>query len=327
MTTSTSKSILKILAMTIATAFIYGFTSYGDDDNDSSKSKQGQINRGNITANTYIKSAGNFDFAYNDNMTISSIIDNEENEKFKFSYNPLKIVAILEDDEDYYIYTVISNISLNSKGFITAYDYQETRSNNERLSKGKVKLSYDSNDHLVSISESCDVKDTFDDYVENYSSASNTKLTWNNGRLTTVSFSEKETSTDSGNPLKTYGAQTATFSYDNTTPNKVEQWTPILEGEYIFGTLPALFYVGYYGKAGNYHPTGVEVKVEDGENNYSLNYSTGLNSDGTVAYFTAGDKRKAFTYITKTQPASYQNSLERPGSILLKRLGFCNARP
>ena len=309
MTTSTSKSILKTLAMTIATAFIFSFASCGDDDNDSSKSKQGQINRGNITANTYIKSAGNFDFAYNDNMTISTIIDNEENERFEFSYNPLKIVATLDNENDY-TYTVISNISLNSKGFITAYNYQETYRNNERLSKGKVKLSYDSNDHLVSISESCDVKDTYDDNVENYSLASNTKLTWNNSRLTTVSFSEKETSTDSGNPLETYGTQTATFYYNNATPNKVEQWTPILEGEYIFGTLPALFYAGYYGKAGNYHPTGIEVKDEDGENNYSLNYSTGLNGDGTVAYFTANGKRKAFTYTTKAA-ASKLSKLSR----------------
>lgn len=337
---NTPKSIAKLLAMTFVAVLGFGFASCGDADDDTkdkdgNKQEQTDDNSGGrqdddsqdndstaTVAKTYVSSVGGFNFAYNDNMTLASVRYSQGVESLSeiFSYNPIRITATGKDgDCDSVTYT-ISGITLNSSGYITLCNIHETGSGGEEGSfdyLSSVSVSYDADGHPVTIREEGSGKDTNEGgETESYAETEVWTFTWEDGRLTSISRAYKDstseyviqidTATSSRDTLsivasESYETETSIFSYGGTpTPNKTGQWTAIIDDVDFSPWARSLFYAGLMGKAGNYHPSGVEITNDDEAEGHSHSYSTFLNADGTVASMLIGGSRRiAFSYVAK----------------------------
>lgn len=98
-------------------------------------------------------------------------------------------------------------------------------------------------------------------------------LSWSNGKLTQIVCNGSEDG-------EKY-TDTATFEYgDNTYPNITKQWTDNYMAD-IIEDMEFLFYVGYFGVAGDYHPVSASQHDSDGDTS-TFKYSYEFNDDGSV---------------------------------------------
>ena len=335
------------------------FTACSEDDDDEG-SAFGSETAGQVTASDgttlYITSAGDYDFEYEDGYLVAF---GDGYFDYEVSYNPLTITYTYGDsdeDEDYEVYT-ISNIKLNSSGYITSFSisdvYQHISNNYSDYYdlNGSANFSYNSDGHLlkISVSNSGSVKYINYNYEEDsesysYSVSVTTTNTWDNGLLykTEYEYSEKE----SGYSEKLQ--YTDTYEYDTTYPNVTYQFTPnnidfVGDIGSDFDLLESLAIIGYLGKGPSYHPTSCEseyAEYEDGElwddGDDSHSYKYDINSDGTVnkSYYKSGSKwySESFTYsLLSSTRAPYmidtdetQPAMHKPHALFRKMLSRRN---
>ena len=323
------RSITAMLSLALCLCM---FTACSEDDDDEG-SAFGSETAGQVTTSEgttlYITSAGYYDFEYEDGYLVA--FDDGEYD-YEVTYNPFTITYTYGDpdeDEDYEVCT-ISNIKLNSSGYITSFSisdvYQHiSNSYSDNYDcNGSADFSYDSDGHLlkISVSNSGSVKYinyNHEEYSESYSFSVSitTTNTWDNGLLYKTEYEYSGSEKESGYSEKVQC--TDTYEYDTTYPNVTYQFTPnnlgfvgdwgnyfeLLGGD--FGLLEPLAIIGYLGKGPSYHPTGCEseyAEYEDGElcddGDASYSYKYDINSDGTVSksYYKSGSKwySESFTY-------------------------------
>lgn len=176
--------------------------------------------------------------------------------QIKISYSPLTITeyeldTYSTDDNEYKAYvsneTVYSNISLNTRGFITSYEAVEKGYYWDYYS-GSIKpsftdiftgaVSYDNGGHILSI-------DTGDDDV--------TYFSWKNGNLVTSSEFDSDIN------------EIYVFEYSGV-PNKARQWVPwwispmFMTG--LFGVAPSEMITAGYKTYGDYEYENTEPTIQ-----------------------------------------------------------------
>ena len=298
-------------------------TSCSDDDDDEG-SAYGSETAGQVTTSEgttlYITSAGDYDFEYEDGYLVAF---DDGYFDYEVSYNPFTITYTYGDpdeDDTYEVYT-ISNIKLNSSGYITSLsisgEYQNISTNYSDYDdlNGSANFSYDSDGHLLKVSSSTSgsvkyINYIYEDLTESYSYSVSvtTTNTWDNGLLYKTEYSCTEKESDYSEKVQ----YTNVYDYDTSYPNVTYQFTPNNLG-FVgdlgadFDLLESLAIIGYLGKGPSYHPTSCEhefVEYELGElcddNEYSSSYKYDINSDGTVnkSYYKSGSKwySESFTY-------------------------------
>lgn len=293
----------KTLCLVAAAATALTLASCSDDDDGSD---DGNPNAGLIEtasgSTLRLTSVGDFDFSYSGGQLVGI---EEGNTDFTVSYSPFAITAdgVVIDGENTTIN--LSNIRVNSSGYITSMNVKNTVSysgGSESYSEsysGSVKCSYDDNGHLTKMtgSGSSSWTEIYDGEKDSGSGSYSVALTfsWNGDLLQNISYSDSE----SDNGWK--WSETGTFDFVNSTsyPNTTYQHTPNTSiGVALFvyetesGILMALAYLGYFGKGPSYHPVGWEyeyeyTETEDGEgyeeeDSESGKFSYSLNSNGSV---------------------------------------------
>lgn len=288
--------------------------SCGDDD-DESGSANGNITAGQVTTSDgttlYITAIGGYDNPYDcvynydeDGRLISFYDDYDDDDNtyyssksdpYEVTYDPftIKLEKTEHSDYDYYLYT-LSDINVNSKGYITSFNYYSygeghfySYDDDGELVRGEIcdeengsaSFSYDSDGHLVktyvSIDKTHDVSDNYSyDTSECYTETITNTNTWQNGLLISSTCSDIDYYEDGDTYVSEVTNEYTYTSDSGDYPNTTYQFTPSnreING-YVAShsmTLEYLTLVGYFGKAPNYHPISM--------------YQTGYNeSDGVI---------------------------------------------
>lgn len=197
---------------------------------------------------------------------------------YNFSYNPLHIIG--SDGGSFYSQIEVSNVKFNSDGYITEYDLNQDWNDDGDIEHYIMKCSctYNSEGYLEKL-----VSDgTYTSAEEGSQQLTSTYVfSWESGRLmkiTSTSVAEDD------NTKETY-----TFNYVNGKDNITNQWTnnvlwsmSDISESFGEGITESLFYIGYFGKGSNMHPSSVlDEDLADAYKDTS-NYSVRLNADGTI---------------------------------------------
>lgn len=231
-----------------------------------------------------------FSYAYGADGRVATCTSGELT--YKFSYSPFNIVHDVASGE--YKHIEISNVKTNSNGYITSYDLTQVWDMGDGLENYKLKCTadYDVDGHLVKL-----VSDGTVEYAEDGETeplTSTYTYTWDNGRISEIGYTlvfDGENEVD-----------TKTYNYDNGVANATGQWTynylydmNDISESFGEGATEYLFYLGYFGKGSNMHPTSVtEVDADYGDApDTDISYfDTQLNADGTV--YRTGKKEETY---------------------------------
>ncbi|MDO4160313.1 MAG: DUF4595 domain-containing protein [Prevotellaceae bacterium] len=263
----------------------FGLASCGDDDDDNGGSSNGSDKAGVLTTtdgtSIYLKQVGSLSFAYDTSGKVTSC--SYYTDDYNFTYNPFTITH--ESNESYGTTKVeLSNISLNGKGYITKMKesiYDTWSDGSYESSSGTYSFSYDGSGHLTKVSGSGSWTYYEDGETEKGSVHIEYHLTWSNGNLVKVVYKYN----DSGEEE----TETVTNDYDTSLyPNVTRQYTNNYFAQSI-EDLDFLFFLGYLGVAGEYHPVSAtyvctyedEDTQETDTDSYKYKYT--LNSNGSVA--------------------------------------------
>lgn len=279
-------------------ALPFFFTSCSSDDDGYTSSDKGSDTAGQITGSDhevlYITSVGDNTFSYNSEGKITKCRAYGSDD-YIFSYNPFKI-SYTHTHGSYSDVTEYYDISLNKNGYIVYMKTRDTDYSDNDENNGEARFSYDSKGHLTKIASSgTDVYyEDGEKITEKYSLEYN--LSWSNGKLTQIVCS--------GNEDGEKYTDTATFEYgDDTYPNITKQWTDNYMADMI-EDMEFLFYVGYFGVAGDYHPVSATQHDSDGETT-TFKYSYEFNDNGSVkaSKYKYNNNRywttRNFTYMSK----------------------------
>lgn len=312
------KNFETLLAMLLIALCPLAFTACSDDD-DEGGSAYGSDTAGQVTGSNgstyYITACNKMSFDYEDGRIVA--IDDGYFD-YEVTYNPFTITYADGDpneDDSYEVYT-ISNIKVNSSGYITSlsisgesrYYYNSGNCYYYDKGSGSASFSYDSDGHLVktSVSVSNSGKDVYYDEVESYSGSGSvtTTNTWSDGLLTksVYNYSYKESG------YSETATSTDTYEYSTSYPNVTYQFTPWdydVVGDLCsdFDILEPLAIVGYFGKGPDYHPTSRESEwIEydsddyDYESDGSYTYKYDINSYGAVSKYYYKSSSKWYGY-------------------------------
>lgn len=265
------------------------FTACSSDNDDLSLPEgPGSINvaktPGVLTAEdgsqVLITNAGGYSVSYDEQGRIKSAGSAD------FSYNPFTISD--GSDEQY------RDIRQNSYGYITSMKYTDEDDITTSYS-----MSYDGSGHLTKLSASAS--------NSSFSGTANTVLTWSNGNLQKIVTTSKA-QYDGESETETY---THVFSYSsNSNSNPVHQYSPFTAEAFEDFAPEVLFILGYFGVAGDNHPSAVEYtrtreSSEDGSDNgrvgYSFSYT--FNNDGTLRW--GGRSREYHSGSTSCSPENF----------------------
>lgn len=260
----------------------FALTSCSSDDDEEGGSAEGSATAGQVSTTDgetlYITQVGDNVFSYDDKGKIAEC-KVYGSDVYNFSYNPFKISRSYQgngytDNEEY------TDISVNGKGAITSmkeyFDYTSSKNEDENESgNGNLTCSYDGSGHLVSMKVTGTSTYKDDGKTVTEKSSLDYSFTWTDGKLMKIVC----TSVEDGER----DVETVTFEYgDNAQRNVTKQWTDCFFGDCI-EEMEWLFYLGYFGVAGDYHPTGATQVDSDGTTERFV-YETGLNTNGSVNY-------------------------------------------
>lgn len=183
-----NKFAIKATALMLSALGCLGtMTACGGDDDDDNPDQPGTTN--GVAGPTSITAMGQtlFSFTYDSSNRLTSV--KSEDFKMTVSYSPFKVTMTDEDD---YSTTTLSDVSVNSQGYVTRAKVTDKYDGETDVYSST--FEYDSEGHLIKVNTDGDV----------------TTYSWSNGNLTTVS--------SEGYPV-------ASFTYSDT-PNTAQVTSP-----------------------------------------------------------------------------------------------------
>lgn len=273
------KSNVKNLALVSFMTFVgLSFAACSSSDDGEGGSASGNPDAGvvEVGAEKYrVLKAGNVSYDYDSNGKLVSF-GNQYN-KYDVTYNPFKITSTDGTSSD-----VMSNISVNGKGYVTGFKEAYTYSYNDNSSKseGNVSVSYDGKGHVTRIKGSGSGVEIYDGEKETYKTSFEYVYTWKDNKLMKI----VETESDGGDKCVT------TYEYiysGNPFLNLSCQYVPNILCDYDWAIGQGFACIGYLGKGPTALPDGCEYSyVEDGHKSTgSGTYAYTLQNNGLVSKY------------------------------------------
>ncbi len=296
------RRILKWMPILCLGFLCVGFVSCGDDDDDNA----GGVASSAVPSPTLtdangvpfrVTQFGMWSYTYDSNGKLTKIQEDsgeEEQRVFDLSGSAFVLNWSWADSDD--SWSESSSIVLNAQGFVgsftSTWDDRELDDGEWEKGTEKVSCSYNAEGRLVKYTSTGNY--TGNDDGENYSGSwtSESVLTWENGKLTSIVQTWNEV--EDGD--KDSGTESVTFSYGSKV-NTSKQWLRVM-GYYVEdGSAPAetvttcLPPLGLFGYGPDYLPTNYTARYSDDYTyNGTLTYSQ--NSNGTLS----NDNGNYYTY-------------------------------
>lgn len=232
-----------------------------------------------------ISSVGSSRYEYDENGVLSSISGSYADWKAEKANN-FKVEWSNKYDQGAYSFSVINN-------HVTAISCRESyeEKGEEDTTNGNMSFSYNAKGQLASISWNSSGKILEEGETYTYSSNGTTNYNYSSDHRL-LSIKAVSNYNEGGERAK----QTIliTFDYSTNYPNSFYQFTPgllqVLDEMGYSNLLPAFAYVGLFGKASSYLPSGYtweKTEEWDGENDSYSNHhscSYSFNKNGTISY-------------------------------------------
>lgn len=276
------KYFLNILPLVMATVLGCGFTSCGDDD-DNTPQDPTTTTEGNLLRRT-----GDMSFSYDNEGRCTTVsFDGDRDDLISIDYGKRTITM---DGETY-------NVTFNSSGYVTELNasFNEREDGYIMKVEGQITLNYDGNGHLTS-GTSAFTGTISAGNGQTYTEKDNSSIryTWNGDLLTNVYCEEESKVNDIATERET---TTYDISYSDTD-NKDCRWNHAAEDFTM--TEDGMGFTGLLGKApaklaASYTENETDNGLQDRPSTKKVTYT--LNSNGTIKTEKVGNDNYTYTYF------------------------------